>query len=230
VANTLHLKRPAGWFAAGREVESALRILSDAAFKVFFWLCLQADRRSGSARVDYNELASVLGRTEDEIRVALRELVECGVCNPPLAGVVVIADECWPYERAAGAVRNEGPELAQYILEVKRLFLNRRCVQSTFAAADVKLATELYRRGVSVDEVGHAILLGSFRKYAALVNNGGGTPVTTLYYFSALLDEVRQEISDEYCKHVARKVDSLESRWQSYADIVRGGESVKYRR
>jgi len=40
----LQLKQPTGWFAAGREVACALQLLSDAAFKLFVWLCLQAER------------------------------------------------------------------------------------------------------------------------------------------------------------------------------------------
>jgi hypothetical protein len=36
-----HLKQPEGWFAAGREVGCALTLLSDSAFKLFLWLCLQ---------------------------------------------------------------------------------------------------------------------------------------------------------------------------------------------
>jgi hypothetical protein len=37
------LKHPDGWFAAGREVASALPLLSDAAFKLSVWLCLNAE-------------------------------------------------------------------------------------------------------------------------------------------------------------------------------------------
>ena len=38
------LKRPTGWFAAGREVACALQLLSDGTFKLFVWLCLNAER------------------------------------------------------------------------------------------------------------------------------------------------------------------------------------------
>ena len=48
-APRMRLKHAAGWFAAGREMAEAMGLLSDAAFKVFFWLCLHAERSSGQA-------------------------------------------------------------------------------------------------------------------------------------------------------------------------------------
>ena len=44
-------------FAAGREVSQALDLLSDGAFKLFIYLCLNAGRRSGHLRLDCNHLA-----------------------------------------------------------------------------------------------------------------------------------------------------------------------------
>jgi hypothetical protein len=41
---------------------------------------------------------------------------------------------------------------------------------------------------------GPSILPGSLRKYIALTHNGGATPITSLRYFAALLDEVRQNV------------------------------------
>src|SRR5213594_3619230 len=55
-----HLKQSTGWFAAGREIEHALILLSDAAFKLFLWLCLHAERSRGSLSASARELASAL--------------------------------------------------------------------------------------------------------------------------------------------------------------------------
>jgi hypothetical protein len=65
-------------------------------------------------------------------------------------------------------------------------------VKSAFSAADVKLATRPYRSGVPIADVERAILLGSLRKCAAFLNNGAGTPITSLHYFVSLFDEVRK--------------------------------------
>jgi hypothetical protein len=99
-----------------------------------------------------------------------------------------------------------------YISQVKRCFLQRNCVRSVFTAADEKLAIQLHGDGVPIAEVERAILLGSLRKYLALVNDEGGTPITTLHYFTALFAEVRQEISDQYWHYVAHTVRTLEQR------------------
>jgi hypothetical protein len=41
------LKQPSGWFAAGAAFRQALTLLSDGAFKLFAYLCLQAKRQTG---------------------------------------------------------------------------------------------------------------------------------------------------------------------------------------
>jgi hypothetical protein len=45
-ASRLRLKRSTGWFAAGHEVAAALPLLSDAAFRLYVFLCLNVDRHS----------------------------------------------------------------------------------------------------------------------------------------------------------------------------------------
>ena len=60
-----------------------------------------------------------------------------------------------------------------------------------------------------------AIVLGVARKYTALINNGGGSPITSLEYFAGILPEVqRAPVSDEYWAYVARKVKTLEAEYR----------------
>ena len=212
-ATHFHLKHRTGWFAAGQEVEQALTLLSDAAFKLFMWLCLHAERRCGSLSASPAELASVLDKTASDIQAALQELFQQGVCNAASAGVIEIADRFWPYQNDGDSSPAE--DLAAYIAQVKRCFLERRCVQSTFTPADEKLAAQLYRKGVSVVEVQRAILLGSLRKYDALASHGG-TPITSLYYFTALFEEVRQNIPAGYFAYVAHHVRKSEQNWNGF--------------
>src|SRR5438045_2486077 len=96
-----HLKRAAGWFAAGYEIESALRLLSDTAFKVFVWLCLHADRSRGSISVTPAELANLLQKTQKEVTANLQELVHKRVCVVRQNAIVEITDRFWPYQRVA---------------------------------------------------------------------------------------------------------------------------------
>ena len=205
-----HLKHSTRWFAAGREIEHALILLSDAAFKLFLWLCLHAERSRGSLTASAQELATTLHKNEPEIQAALAELFQQRVCHSAGDGVIEIADRFWPYQRGANSGATD--DLALFIAHVKRCFLERRCVRSAFSPADEKLAARLHRDGVSLVDVEHAILLGSLRKYAALANNRRGSPITTLYYFTALFDEVRQNPSPGYWTYVAQKLRAFEQR------------------
>jgi hypothetical protein len=213
-----HLKQPTGWFAAGREVDRALQLLSDAAFKLFVWLCLHADRSRGTIPTS-SGLAAALVKPERQITAALDELVRKGVCAVHPTGEIEITDRFWPYQRTRRGDSNR--DLAAFLAEVKRSFLERRCVRSTFTPADEKLASRFYQDAIPLADVQHAILLGALRKYAALINNGGGTPITTLHYFTALISEVRQEISPNYWAYVDHKVRALEKQWSGFNDSVR---------
>jgi hypothetical protein len=208
------LKQPTGWFAAGREVAHALGLLPDAAFKLFMWICLNADRGLGAIRIEPNEVARVLGKTEAEIRANLRDLFQAEIGQPTTDGAIQIADRYWPYERALASPQAEN--LATYINQLKRAFLERRCVRSAFTAADEKIAIELFHAGVPITDVEHAILLGSLRKYVALINNGRGTPITSLRYFATLFEEVKQDISPSYWAHVQRRVRDAERQWRGF--------------
>jgi hypothetical protein len=211
----LRLKQPTGWFAAGREVAQALSLLSGGAFKLFMWICLNADRGLGAIRVEPDEIARALGQTEAQFRANLHDLFLTEIGQPTADGAIQIADRFWPYERAPTG--QQGEKLATYISQLKRAFLDRRCVRSVFTAADEKIAIELYHAGVSITDVEHAILLGSLRKYVALINNGRGTPITSLRYFAALFGEVKQDISPGYWEHVARRVRDAERQWPGFA-------------
>jgi len=210
----LELKRPNGWFAAGQEVKCALQLLSDGSFKLFVWLCLHADRSRGTLPGSPAELARALGKEEGEIKRALEELERQEVCALRSNGLVEIRDRFWPYHRRPNS--STGDESRDYIAEVKRVFLERRCVRSSFTIADEKMALSLFNRGVSLIHVQRAILLGSVRKYAAIVQTGRCTPISGLHYFSSVLEEVQQEISPQYWKYVLQKVKAFEEAWSGF--------------
>jgi hypothetical protein len=216
----LQLKQPTGWFAAGRELTCALKLLSDATFKLFVWLCLHAERSRGTLSATPAELAKALGKEESEIHLALEELERQGVCSLRAEGVIESRDCFWPYQRKHDSTASD--ESRRYVAEVKRLFLERRCVQSSFTAADEKLALSLFARGVSLIQVERAIWLGTLRKYAAVLQNGRGTPISSLHYFTNLFEEVQQEISSQYWTYIAYKVKTFEQTWGAFQ--VRGTE------
>jgi hypothetical protein len=205
----LVLKRPTGWFAAGREFGEALNSLSDAAFKLYAWLCLNADRHTAQLPGTVPELSSALKKPEPWVELALRELFERGVCQWMEIGLLEVSDRHWPYEKQSR--RNEARD---YVEEVRRMLRSPACVRCRFTPADELLARDLVQRGVSLEQLQRAIWLGCARKYVAMLNGQPPIPITSLRYFSGLVEEVRQaEASEGYWQHVRSRADQYERQW-----------------
>jgi DNA replication protein DnaC len=162
-APRLILKQPTGWFAAGREFTQAIAILSDGAFKLYVYACLRAGRHTGCLRATVEELARARTRAPTAIAMNLDELEERAVCRVIRNGgsqlVLEIRDRFWPYQRQQSSERTLGPE-TEFVDRVRDLFLAPACVQASFSAADEKLALGMHRRGVSMEQIKRAILLG----------------------------------------------------------------------
>jgi hypothetical protein len=223
-ATRLILKEPAGWFAAGREFAQALTLLSDGAFKLYVYACLRANRHTGRMGATLNELARALEKAPEVIATDLAELEDRAVCcvtrdensNPVLA----ICDRFWPYQKQLPLDRALRAE-AGFVQKVRSLFLAPACVRASFAAADEKIAADFFRRGVTVEQVRRAILLGCARKYVAMINTGFRAPITSLQYFSTIIEEVADSaIPENFWEHLRHKVEQMEKQWQQAA-IVR---------
>lgn len=210
----MQLKSPSGWFAAGREVEQALLLLSDSAFRVFMWICLRAERSTGSLRLDAAQWGRLLRKSSAQLHRDLDELDRLQLCR--LAGDrLVIRDRFWPYQRLDSGVSGNGDVPLPYVAAVKQAFLRPACVVSAFSAADEQLARDWERRGISLETVQRAILLGVARKYTAWLSHGTGTPITGLKYFAGIIPEVEHATpGPDYWTYVARKVHMLEVQLQ----------------
>lgn len=222
----LTLKHPAGFFAAGREMNDALKLLSDGAFKIYVYVCLQADRRTAQLRFRMAELAQATGHSTRSLTSYLEELRSTEVAvvyraaNQHELGRIEICDCFWPYVKPMIAYR-EDPEQALYVARVRSLFLEPACVSSVFSAADEKLAAEWYRAGVPLDHVHRAILMGCARKYVALFNNTGGSRITSLQYFAGIVQEVAAlEMSLDYWRYLAARMRKMETQWRAQANLA----------
>jgi hypothetical protein len=205
----LILKQSAGWFAAGWQFGQALQELSDAAFKLYAWLCLNVDRHTGQRQCTVPELSSALKKPEPWVELALRELFGQGVCRWVETDLLEVTDRYWPYEKRAR--RDESPD---YVGEVRRMLLAPACVRSSFTPSDERLARDLDQRGVSLEQLQRAIWLGCARKYVAMLNGQPPMPITSLRYFIGLIEEVGQtNTPDSYWQHVRSKADQLERQW-----------------
>ena len=211
-AARLILKQPSGWFAAGREVAQALELLSDATFKLYIHLCLEADRHTGRVSIEPTEWARILRKSSASIEADLMELQRQGICERHTAQVE-ISDRYWPYQKQVLVA--PGFAHTEFLRQVRAAFLAPACVRSVFTAADEKLALKLGRDGVTVEQLRRSIWLGCARKYVAMLNGQSRLPITSLAYFAALLEEVRQpQIPVSYWDHVRHRMEKMEKRWR----------------
>jgi len=225
--NTVHrlrLKRAAGWFAAGREIESAAMLLSDGAFKVFVWACLHAERTSGTLNVSLADMALALGKDRADIQSGMQELIQAGVCRWHEYGTFEIQDRFWPYQR----IRSGTQCSETYVAAIRTMLQRHACVRCAFTHADETLAAEWHRRGVAIETAERAITLGVLRKYVTLLNRGSGPLITTLHYFAQLVDEVDQlGVSLNYWAYASGKLADLERRWMARPGAVAAQTETK---
>jgi hypothetical protein len=206
----LVLKQPTGWFAAGREVAQALALLSAEAFQLYIHLCLEADRHTGRAVIEPALLTQTLRKDPASIESSLGELHLNKVCERR-GTRIEICDRFWPYQKVGTSAVD--PE-ADFVRQLRKAFLKPACVRSAFTAADEKLALNLCRRGVGLEQVRRAIWLGCARKYAAMLNGQTRLPINSLAYFASLIEEVAEpQIPASYWEHVRSRMEEMEKRW-----------------
>ena len=222
-----------GWFAAGPGFERAMGELSDAAFKVFAYVCLRAERGSGCLEFEREGLSREVGKSRSTLGRCLRELAGKQVCelepapNQHRLSRLRVRAEYWPYEmrevepaRQPGRAARSGPgkdggDVAAYVRAVRQWFCQPACVQGRFGPADKLLATDWQRAGVPLETVRRAILLGSVRKSMSLLDRPGGQPVRSLRYFTGPLEEVRTEsFPASYWRHLEFNLRRCERAWR----------------
>lgn len=213
----LQLKQPTGWFAAGREFAQAMALVSDGAFKLYVHVCLKANRHTGRLSATVDELARAMARAPAVVATNLDELETSAVCrvtrNCGSQLMLEIHDRFWPYEKQRAPGHAPEPE-AEFVQKVRGLFLAPACVQASFSAADEKIAAGLHRRGINLEQIARAILLGVARKYVSMLNAGSRTPITSLEYFADIIDEViRSPIPESYWEPLRAKVARMEQQW-----------------
>jgi len=230
---SLRLKNTRNWFAAGVEMQQALEILSDGAFKVFVYICLNAERKTGILHTTQVDLAKNLNKANGTIRKYLIEMEKAGVSqnhfnnSPVTRGSVQITPAYWPYERASDQPSDDdGSE--RFISEIKTLLEARACVRSSLSIADEALAKQWFHAGVPLDKISRAILLGCSRKYVSWRNNQAvHGPITTLRYFEPLLDEIeKQSIDSDYWEFLRVRIRRYEKLWIEKHREEKGADPV----
>jgi hypothetical protein len=215
----LRLKNTRNWFAAGIEVQQALEILTDGAFKVFMHICLNAERKTGILHTTQVELARNLKKANGTIRKYLGEMENTGISqssfsnNPHRRGSVQISPPYWPYEREAEYKTDDDYE--EFVSQVKTMLQERACVRSSFSTADEVLARQWFHAAIPLERIRQAILLGCARKYVAWRNNPGVQgPISSLRYFSQIIEEIaKQQLNPDYWEFLRGRIQRHEKLW-----------------
>ena len=218
---SLKLKHPKNWFAAGLEVQQAMGILSDGAFKTFLYICLNARRDTGILRITQTDLARNLNKTQGTIRKNLREMESAGVLcqnkfrnSPVEPGIIQVSPGYWPYEtEESDPVPDSVAD--DYVAEIRKALAQRACVRQCFSTADEALARQWFSRGVPLDRVRQAILMGCSRKYVSWRNNPAAHGyISSLRYFDSVINEIEpQKINPDYWGYLEYRIHRHEQLW-----------------
>jgi len=223
------LKEPTGWFAAGDAFRKALALLSDGAFRLFAYLCLEADRRTGRFRATHKELATALRKSKRVIGTYVAELEAEGIClvkpgKNQFAGTIFeISDGYWPYHRAANCP--ESPEQKAYVESVRECFLALGCGSGKFGAADAAAASDLQRRGIPLAVIEEAMLMGACRKYTSWFEGRASEPIRSVVYFEPLIAEIQERpFPPGYSAYLRKKVRQFAEIW---TESVKSGKAAQ---
>jgi hypothetical protein len=215
----LILKSPRGWFAAGAEVQKAMDLLSDGAFRLFIYLCLNARRDTGILEGSLTQLAKNVKRGKHTVRLYLREMESASICrsrfgHSPLGdGVVEVTEDFWPYQRTAQ--ESASSDSAEFVASIRNMLQARACINTLVSAADEILAREWFDSGISLERIEQAILIGCIRKYVAWRNNQTRNMIVSLKYFTPVLEEVQNMKADpEYWAYLRYRLTRMENEWK----------------
>jgi hypothetical protein len=182
------------------------------------YLCLNARRDTGVLETTQAELAQGLHKGAAAIRSYLNEMETAGICrcqfsrSRVLRGRVEVTPSWWPYEQPELLVPNESAEA--FLATVKKLVQAQPCIQSGFSTADEILLRSWFQRGLSLERIEQAVLLGCARKYASWRNDPRHGPIHSLRYFEGLLVELQEQPPPPgYWDYLWFRIQRLESLW-----------------
>jgi hypothetical protein len=210
----LQLKKASGWFPAGDGFLQAMKVLSDGAFKLFVFLCLNADRQTASLQSSYERLAAGIGKSRHTAEVYAAELKDKGFCTVVsshityVGSIFRIADKYWPFVTSGNGSTPDEEE--SYVGSVRKRFMTLGCATGRFSPPDEQLARDLEQKGIPLAVVEDAMLIGACRKYVSWLNSGPSAPIASLHYFEPIIEEVMERpFPTGYRDYMRLQVDKL---------------------
>lgn len=217
------------WFAAGPEVQNALFMLSDGAFRLYFYVCLNASRRTGRLSIGYRDLSNSRGRSRRSIASHFDELRRQGVCrihpalNQHQCTEIEVCDEFWPYTRANSII--QASEADDNVARIEAFLSKRVCFHSISSAADEQTIAKFIAHQVSLEQIERGIALGCCRKYVSLLNGTDSGPIFSFAYFRDVIEEVQDPgIPSGYWNYVMPEMEHLEKKWIEERDKAAGAK------
>ena len=208
------LKQPSGSFAADAIFRKALALLSDGAFKLFAYLCLEAMRPTGRVETTHKQLMTALGKSKRSIGTYVEELQTNQVCKVVPAKnqygrtVFEISDSYWPYHPLDSSQPSTDPQA--YVESVRECFLSFGCVLARFGEADVQIAQHFYQRAIPLTVIENAMLLGACRKYLSWLNRQSLEPIQSLRYFEPVIAQIQaQPLPPGYAAYLRMKIQQF---------------------
>src|SRR5512135_2091667 len=119
----MEIKRGFAWFPFPIRCHTAITDLSDGAFKLFVYLCLNADQQTAQLSFRQTVLARMLGKSRRSLAGYLNELQERQICivqmgsNQHAGGRIQIQEAYWPYEMAPAATTDGSQD--SYLQEIQ---------------------------------------------------------------------------------------------------------------
>jgi len=91
----------------------------------------------------------------------------------------------------------------------------RACVRTLQSATDEIQAREWFERGIALELIEQAILLGCVRKYVSLRNYQTWTLIGSLRYFEPILQELENmKVDPEYWGYLCYRLGRMENQWK----------------
>ena len=214
----LRLKRATGWFPADESLLEAMTLVSAGAFRLFVFLCLKADRHTATYSAGCRPLALAAATSKNSLRRYVIELETSGLCSitrtrgPGRGTTFRINPDYWPYQSVEDDSNRAHPDV--YVAAVRKRFLALRCTSGRFGPAEERQARELQGRGVRLQILEDAMLVGACRKYVSWLNNGFSAPIASLRYFEPLIEEVQERpFAADYRDYLRMEVKKLAGLW-----------------
>jgi len=215
----LRLKKPNGWFPAGENFLQAMTQLSGGAFKLFVFLCLHADRQTAAYTISQRSLASAIGKSKPATEEYIAELRTKGFCSvhpsriPYVGTSFRINEKYWPYQNANSNTAEDDSN--DYVNAVRNLFLGLGCTSGRFGPPEAGQTRNLEKRGISLQELEDAMIVGACRKYVSWLSNGPSDPIASLHYFESLIEEIRERpFPPGYRDYLRMEVKKLAAQWE----------------